>query len=88
MILDNVADRDAVMALSAMTASPLRPSSIASAVRRIDAAPRLARVRQARRLGELVERLVEHFDFSDYRRSNSRRHRNMKRATLNTEENT
>ena len=48
--------------------------------------PRLARVRQARRLGELVERGACRSDSSDYRRSNSHRRRNMKRATLNTEE--
>ena len=45
-------------------------------------------LRQAEHLGELVEdaSLVEQSDFPDYRRSNSHRRRNMKRATLNTEE--
>jgi len=44
-------------------------------------------LRQAEHLGELVEdALVEQSDFPDYRRSNSHRRRNMKRATLNTEE--
>ena len=79
VILDSVAGLDAVIGL-------VGDDSIASAVR-IDAAKAGMRARKVEPLAELVEgALVEHSDFSDYRRSNSHRRRNMKRATLNTEE--
>lgn len=84
MILDGVADREAVMALSAVTASPSAPSSIDSAVRGV----RCHQGWNACVRGPCwkVHFFVEHSESSPYRRSNSHRRRNMKRATLNTEE--
>ena len=74
VILDSMADRDAVMALSAMTASASRASG----------SPR--RSADCCREGWYERALVEHSDFSDYRLSSGHQRRNMKRATLNTEE--